>query len=150
MATSDVYGRAVDRWQASGVNVLAPASESELVRTFEQLDTPLSNDVRALYRATGGFPDLALDGFFSLWSLARLYAENRLGQEVIWFADYLIMSHLYGVQYRDAETSAIVLGPGEPFLPIAASMTEFLEKYLANPNDVYAFDARYSRQSPGP
>jgi hypothetical protein len=141
MATPDVYQRAVERWRARGVPLLAPCSRDELGATFETLGCPLSEDVAQLYGATGGFVDYEVDGgLWSLWSLARLRRENednpQRGDLVI-FADFLISSHTYGLHYEDETVSSVYILEGGDRM--AESLERFLELYLSDPDSVWAF-----------
>lgn len=141
MADPDVYERAVDYWRTLGVPLLAPGPPDEVGATFEALGYPLSSDVRRLYGVTGGFVDYASDaGFWSLWSLARLYEQNERGGGLgglLCFADYSIRAHTYAFHYEGAGVSSVTLvDDGQR---IADSLEGFLETYLSDPDAVYAF-----------
>jgi hypothetical protein len=136
-----VYERAADCWRVRGVPLLAPFSPAEVGVTFEALGYPLSADVVRLYGTTGGFVDYEAAGLWSLWSLARLRRENEAdrypGKLLVFFADYCISAHAYGLRYEDEEVSSVWIEDGG--VRIANSLEGFLEMYLSNPDAVWAF-----------
>ena len=96
-----------------------------------------------LYTSIGGFGEYESDNLWSLWSLDRISSENNhRNSEILWFADWLISSHMYGLKYTDSSSSTIFLDHNcseHPPQQIACSMIEFLEKYIENPDDVEAW-----------
>jgi hypothetical protein len=144
MSDPDVFQRAFERWRTRGVRLLEPASEAQLTAAFAAVDYPLSEDVRKLYSLTAGFEDDYYDdAFLSLWSLSRIVEEKKERKPpFLWFADWMIDSHLYCLRYMNPEVSAVYIDhcDGEnPPSQIAESVADFLEKYLRNPDDVEAF-----------
>ena len=144
MAGDDTFQLAFDYWRKRGVAVLPPADDDEIERTFAQLKQPLSQDVRRLYSTTNGFADGDCDGVWSLWSLNRILEENKSrNSRSLWFADFLISSHKYCIQYSTPETSAVFIdhnNSADPPYEIAESVEQFIRKYMANPDGVEAFD----------
>lgn len=144
MASPDVYERAVSFWRERGLPLLPPAPEDVVRRTFADLGRPLSADVLRLYSLVGGFDGTECDRgwFLSLWSLDEICWQNaRLRPQDVCFADWLMWSHLYGFRYETPEQSSVFIDHGrvEPY-PVAASVAEFLEKLLRDPDEVEAWD----------
>jgi hypothetical protein len=144
MVSCDVFQFAIDRWRARSVPLQPPASETEIASVFRALNHPVSRDIYRLYSLTRGFADYEFDKLWSLWSLDRILEENKdRKSEFLWFADYLISSHMYAFHYLNADTSAVYIDHSSsahaPVI-IAESVAEFLEKYIRNPDEVEAFD----------
>ena len=143
MEKSDPYQPAINYWRGHSVSLLPPATDSEIDRTFSGLGIQVSNDVRRLYSTVNGLGDYESDNLWSLWSLERIASENRDRQsEIIWFADWLISSHMYGIRYYDENKSGIYIDHNSSEHPpeqIACSMIEFLQQYANNPEDVEAW-----------
>ncbi len=144
MSHANPFQLATEHWRSCGVPLLPPASEDEIERTFAKLSHPLSNDIRRLYSATGGFADHEVDGLWSLWSLRQIVQENiDRDSHILWFADFLICSHMYGFQFVTTESSAVVVDHNistHPPYVVADSVEEFIEKYLDNPENVEALN----------
>jgi len=146
---ADPYTAAIARWTARNVPML-PGPEDEIRAAFAEMGQPLSNDVLKLYLTIGGFVDFECDGHWSLWSLNRMremqpYRSDWHRQNsVLWFADFLIESHYYGILYVDTEHSAVCFdsgdGPNSAHEIYAESVGEFLEKYVQDPESVDALD----------
>ena len=140
---SDIFETAVAEWRKRSVKLLPPATSEEIAATFAKLNYPVTSDVRRLYSLTGGFVNYECDYQWSLWSLGRIVKENkRRDTSPLWFADFLICSHVYCFQSMSPSTSAVYIDHNdpktEPYM-IADSLGGFLEKYLANPDTVEAF-----------
>lgn len=139
----DPYRLAVDYWQSRSVPLLPAATDDEIELTFSRLNHPLSDDVRLLYSTTGGFADYESDHLWSLWSLNRVANENRNRRsDYLWFADWLISSHMYAFHYENPSTSAVFIDHNSKQHPpeqIAESVSEFLRRYVDNPDNVEAW-----------
>lgn len=137
------YEAAIEHWRGQSIQLLPPASNDQIESTFANLGMVVSEDVRKLYASIGGFDNYESDNLWSLWSLERITSENvHRDDETLWFADWLISSHMYGIKYTDSKSSAIFLDHNSPKhqpQQIACSMSEFLAKYLKNPDDVEAW-----------
>ena len=140
---SKPYRKAIDQWRHQSVALLPPATDRELDTVFSGLGMPLSNDVRQLYTTIGGFEDHESVNSWSLWSLSRISSENRgRNSDTLWFADWLISSHVYGIRYLNDDNSEIYLDHNSSNdLPQknACNMIDFLQKYAENPEDVEAW-----------
>ena len=123
--------------------LLPPATDSEVDETFSKLGVPVSKDVRRLYATVGGFGNDESDNLWSLWSLERVASVNRdRDTRIVWFADWLISSHMYGIRYCNDDASEIVLDHNSVDIPveqIACDMADFLRKYADNPESVSAW-----------
>jgi hypothetical protein len=140
---SNPYGPAIAHWQRQSVPLLSPATDHEIDVTFSQFQMLVSDDVRLLYRTTGGFAEHESDNMWSLWSLDRIFSENRNREsDIVWFADWLISSHMYGIRYTDSASSAVYLDHNSSDHPpelIACNVIEFLQQYANNPDNVSAW-----------
>jgi hypothetical protein len=134
---------AVKHWQQRSIPMCAPESDSEIERVFASLGMLVSSDVRLLYTTTGGFKDYHSDHHWSLWSLDRIWNENHSrNSKIVWFADWLISSHMYGLRYSDPDASAIFIDHNSAACPpeqIASNMAQFLRIYLDHPEAVMAW-----------
>jgi hypothetical protein len=143
VTTNDPYRQAIDHWRCQSVPLLPPATDSEIDAAFSELGMPVSKDVRRLYALIGGFENDESDNLWSLWSLERITLLNRdRDTNIVWFADWLISSHMYGIRYRNHDASEIVLDHNSmdhPAEQIACDMAEFLQKYADNPESVSAW-----------
>jgi hypothetical protein len=144
MASPDpIFERAVAMWRGRGIPLMPPATAAEIVRLFADLGHPLSADVRALYATVGGFADGEMDELWSFWPLDQVREENSGGgRPFVMFADYLIHSHIYCFHYESTRTSSVFISHDGETLeeePVAASVAEFLEKLLCDPNEVGAW-----------
>ena len=140
MPEVDPFQRALERWRQERIQVSPPADLSEIEGTFSKLNYPLSDDVRRLYQLANGFKNYDMDKLWTLWPLERIIEENQEYSEqpkdVLWFSDFLISSHLFGLKHKSTETSAVVVSsyvPNEPSPLVAESLEEFITKYLDDP-----------------
>ena len=142
--TDDPYGLAVNYWRSQSVPLLPAATSDEIEIAFAQLNRPFSDDVRRLYSATGGFADYESDHLWSFWSLDRLVRENQgRDSDYLWFADWLISSHMYAFRYISPAVSAVFIDHNSsehPPTQIAEGVAVFLRKYVDDPNNVEAWN----------
>lgn len=140
----DPYRLAIAQWQSRAVPLLPPPTNHEIETAFARLRHPLSDDIRRLYSATGGFADYECDCVWSLWSLDRLVRENQnRDSEFLWFADFLISSHMYAFRYHNDEASVIYIDhniPQHPPTQVAKDVPDFLRKYIDDPDSVEAWN----------
>lgn len=129
---------ALRKWEGEGVELLPPHGEREVIASLSRLGRPFSRDVVGLYCLTGGMEDDGQtdDVGLSLWSLKRLAAENsNRPRPLLFFMDFLLDSHFYGLRYEDTETSSVYLDylGGEPPKRVASSLDGFFQLYLSDP-----------------
>lgn len=136
MTDADIFGRAADHWRKRGVPLRPPHTPDEVAEAFRALCYPLSADVLRLYTTVGGFADHETDGLWSLWSLPRI-REQPQGGPFLPFADWLIASHRYAFHCEDERTSSVYIV--EDDRRVASSVAEFLDRYLTDPDSVWAF-----------
>ena len=138
----DAYGMAIDYWRSRSVPLLPPADPNEVTAVFAELGQPLSRDVLQLYTRVNGFAKDEMDCLWRLLPLDELSEINHKKRpKVVWFADYLYFSHMYGFQYVDANTSAVCVDYGGEEFPlhrVADSVEEFLRLYVNDPSQVEA------------
>ncbi|MBC8043159.1 MAG: SMI1/KNR4 family protein [Rhizobacter sp.] len=131
------------KWRAEGIKLLPPATEATVVAALDKTGKQYSQDVVALYCATGGMEMNESDhSMWALWSLEQVISENKASNHAhLLFSDYLIFSHLYYFKYESEEKSSIYLDHfvGEPPVIVAASVNEFFELYLKNPEKLEMF-----------
>ena len=139
----NIYSEFLLHCRDQGVPVMPPARSEDVIQTFRELGQPLSNDVLTLYTSFGGFVDFEIENLWSLWSLNRLKQENQAYEPPLcWFADYLVSSHMYALQYCNAEVSAVYVdhnSVNDPPYKIADSVEQFFKMYLRDPGSVEAW-----------
>jgi hypothetical protein len=124
---------AVENWKYEEVVVLPPIEPSIVTAKFRKIGRQCSNDVLALYAATGGMEDGESDShLWSLWSLEKVISEtSRYSRPYILFADFSINSHLYCFKYENEEESSVridYVNGEEPEL-VAGSVEEFFHLF---------------------
>lgn len=146
MSEVDAYGMAIEYWRSRSVPLLPPADPSEVIAVFAELGQPLSRDVLQLYTRINGFAKDEMDCLWRFLPLDELSEVNReYRRKVVWFADYLYASHMYGFQYVDANTSAVCVDHNSKEYPayrVADSVEEFLKFYVNDPSSVEAPDIK--------
>lgn len=137
---------AVNTWRQRGVKLLPPPKPHVLDHAFAELNIPLSAELRRFYSITGGFADFACDScnLWSLWSIERMLNENQENTSPCpWFADSMICFHLYSFKHiSNAETMVVIddaLADEAPTHIVGRNLTEFLQRYLADPDSVKAY-----------
>ena len=144
MTGPDIFQRALALWRLDdSVRLLPPATDEYITDIFATLRFPLSDYVRQFYGLTSGFADDSSHGLWLLWPLDHLYGENENNSPYLWFSDFLICSHVYGLHYIDSNTSAVYVSYGlERAAPhkVASSLEDFFQKYLYHPHDIEVFN----------
>lgn len=135
--TDDIYHRARQYWNDAGVSLLPPADEESVWTLFAELGMPLSEGVLQLYTTVGGFEFGSTHEEWALWGLDQLRRENlqrdRAEEHIshLWFADYLIFSHVYAFQFESMQQSSVCIHyfhEGRTTVePVAESVAEFLQ-----------------------
>lgn len=101
-------------WRKEGLNLANPLSEKEVINTFANLGVLLSKDGIEVYSNLGGMVDWGTDSVcFSFWTIEKLIEENEVNSELVFFADFLIHSHLYGFKFENESISSIHIYYGE-------------------------------------
>lgn len=124
--------------------MLPPFDESDIVAALNSTKRKHSQDVLALYQATGGMKSGEMDSnMWSLWPLQRVVSENaKYDRPHILFADFLINSHCYCFKYESNEKSSVCVEyfNGEEPTCVADSVNDFFEIYLRNAEKLEMFD----------
>ena len=135
----------VRRWEAEDVP-WGPANSVEQVRAFEaRTGVSLPEDMSRYFLSVGGMQENCTDGdLFCFWSLAEvgpvesdsvINAAAYAGYYL--FADFMIWSHAYGVRLAGDASHPVVIVGGEAPIQVAESFTDFLRKYLRDPEALY-------------
>jgi len=124
---------AIEKWKREEVVVLPPIERSIVAANFRKIGRQCSNDVLALYAATGGMKEGESDShLWSLWSLDKAISEtSRYSRPYILFADFAINAHLYCFQYENEEKSSVSIDyvNGKEPESVAGSVEEFFEVF---------------------
>jgi len=149
MITPDIFERVRQHWADTGVNLLPPRNETEIVGVFSRGGKlPVSRDVIRLYRTVGGFQECEMDtdANLSLWPLEKI-CEDNVGYDgpEICFGDYLIGSHVFYICFENDDVSTVIGGRNGPDVhaehqafvdePMfcCPSLADFFENYLRDP-----------------
>lgn len=128
-------------WKKEGLNLVKPFLPFQVTRAFEQLSVSISKEVIDVYSNLGGIEDWGCDSIcFSFWTIERILEENEPNSKLIFFADFLINSHLYGFKFEDENVSSIHIYNGDKDIEkVADSFNEFFEIYLNEPEKLNLF-----------
>ncbi len=131
----------IGKWRRAGVRLLPPHGAGEVVEALRRTERPFARDLVALYCATGGMEDGEMDDeCLTLWTLERVVGENlKHARPHLFFMDFLIDSHFYGLRYEDAETSSVYVDDfgDEPPRRLAESLEDFFRIYLNHPEKLF-------------
>ena len=116
------------------MKLASPRLEEDVAEAFAHLGVLLARDAVEVYSTIGGFADDDMDSeCLTFWTVERMLRENDFNAENVYFADFLIDSHLYYFRYKNAQVSAIYVSYGESGrFHIADSFDEFFGLYLTN------------------
>jgi hypothetical protein len=128
-------------WKQDGLDLAEPLSENEVIDNFGKLGTLISRDIIDVYSNLGGMSDNDSDSIlFSFWTIEKIIEENESNSEFIFFADFLIESHLYGFKFENENVSSIHIHYGKNDTEkVADSFEEFFEIYLTKSEDLSLF-----------
>ncbi len=128
-------------WKNQELTLAKPFSENDLLESFANLEIVLSKDVIDVYTNLGGMADDNMDAIcFTFWTVEKVLSENKPNSKLIFFADFLIYSHLYGFRFENENISSIHIYWGENQIEkIADSFDEFFENYLTKPERYFLF-----------
>jgi hypothetical protein len=149
MSAPNIFDRVRQDWTETGVDLLPPCEEAEIVNVFSRGgQLPVSQDVIRLYRTVGGFRDWSIDADanLSLWPLEKVHEDNAGydGPEIC-FGDFLIGSHYFYIRFESADHSCLLGGRHSPEVhaefqgfgdePMfcCPSIAEFFDGYLQDP-----------------
>lgn len=128
-------------WNKERLKLVEPLSEAEIIKKFEKLGKPMSQDVIKVYSTLGGMEEFESDSLlFSFWGIDQILKENEPNSEFISFADFSIYAHFYYFKYETEFVSSVYVDGENNVERIADSFEEFLENYLINPGKYYLFD----------
>jgi hypothetical protein len=142
----DAFSELIDRWRVeTDTPLMPPVSDAEIRRVFRCLGHAPTADVCQLFSLTGGMPkNCSDDRMLELWCLDRIAEENAESPwEFLWFADWLIASHLYALRPVSPTTSAVYIDHqcDRKTAPerVADSLQDFVSKLVHDPESVYCF-----------
>lgn len=140
------YLSLVTRWRAESNTPLLESATADAVRaTFSALGVPATPDVCEFYSIVGGMEECCPDDrMFEFWSLERIATENSESPwEFVWFADWLISSHLYALRPVSDSQSAVYIDHkcdrNTPPEFLADILYEFVSCLVNDPESVYVW-----------
>jgi hypothetical protein len=122
---------AIESWQQGGwLDVYPPADPERIHAVMQTIGQRPSADVVELYTTTGGFGGMCKHGL-TLWSLEEILQNNAGIDNPRWaFADGLIESFRFRLQYENELVSSVWVDHGGDFTyEIAPSLEEFFHLY---------------------
>jgi hypothetical protein len=137
------YLALVTQWRREDNTPLNLPNSPPVVRAvFDALGSSATRDILDFYAIVGGMengnPD---DRMFELWCLDRVATENAESPwEYVWFADWLISSHLYALRPVSETHSAVYIDhkcdrkTAPEFL--TDSVYDFANRLVADPTSV--------------
>jgi hypothetical protein len=104
---------------------------------MEKIRQRASADVVQVYTSTGGFGGIDRHGF-TLWSLEEILRGNDSSDNPRWaFADGLIESFRFRLQYENELVSSVWIDHGgDSTYAVAASLAEFFHLYFNDPGQI--------------
>lgn len=128
-------------WKSEGLNIAEPLSKNAVIESFAELNKRLSKDVIEVYSNLGGMADDDVDSIcFTFWTVKKIIAENELSNELTFFADFLIYSHLYGFKFENEDISSVHIYWGKNQIEkVADSFDEFFDNYLTKSEKYFLF-----------
>lgn len=134
---NEVLHRVARKWEKEGLFVAPSHSEEQIRRVLAELVKTVSADVIEVYRTLDGMADGKMDeNLLCFWNLEQLVVENsaKRHEELTFFGDFLIYSHLYGFRYENEYASSVYSDfESENYAKVADSIEEFLNIYLTEP-----------------
>jgi exonuclease III len=129
--------KVIKKWRGEGLELLAPAKDSEVRQKLSGTGHRIARDVVELYCATGGMTsDEMASTLLNLWSLERIVSENfKHHRSVLLFGDFLVESYCFGLKYENENESSVYVEyfDGEQPTKVAGSLDEFFYLYLNDP-----------------
>lgn len=132
-------------WRLEGLNLAEPLPESEILDGFAKLRGSVSKEVIDVYSNVGGMIEDGMDSIcFSFWTIEKIIEVNNrlagLSSDLVFFADFLIESHLYGFKFENEKVSSIHIYFGEnQVVKVADSFDEFFDNYLTKTEKYFLF-----------
>ncbi|CUI07907.1 hypothetical protein [Massilia antarctica] len=128
----------VAHWKHSGADMLAPVDALQVKQAFAAAGSIASADVIALYGILGGM--WQMDGeYWRLWSLDEIIVANDASSDAgILFSDYCMDCYHFRLKYIDEMVSEVWYEGYDdgPAVRVAASLSDFLDRYMRNPDAV--------------
>ncbi|MFG6430772.1 hypothetical protein [Roseateles sp. LYH14W] len=120
------------RWTREGTEPQPPEPAERVRQVFRALGFEATPDVLALYGAIGGMLQ-PCNALWRLWPLEEVMAQPP-SEHGVEFSDYMWSCWNYRVRPVSDEHSAVYIDyyDGKPHVLVAASLDEFLERYLAD------------------
>ena len=148
--------RLVETW-LSRAHKPRPGASQETIRTIQaEKGVTFPDDLIAFYCAADGTDEMDPEDYVRFWQLGEVQAaldmlpaewldsqpERRESHDGVFvFADVLISSHEFGIRLGGERTGEVVLLALETPIVVARSFTEFLRRYLTEPDFIHGTDA---------
>lgn len=139
------------RWSSSGLKIREGATERAIRKFEDRYHVQLPEDLRTFYSIVDGMEENDMDPVEQMrfWPLSEVISvdEEFSGDETVAgcpgfyiFADYSLWAHGYAIDLRpgDPGTRGIILVGGDDPIAIASSFTDFIRKYLHDPQSLFA------------
>ena len=142
-------------WRSHGIEPSGPASPEAIAAFEAQHGVRLPDDLRAYFATLNGSMNgrdgaVIGDRPVRFWRLDQVERRTETDgpQNVFYFADFLLDSHLFGIMLSsEAATNPVVIDFGPAIYRCASSFSEFVEGYLRD--DPYVvFAPRTSEEYP--
>jgi hypothetical protein len=134
-------------WRSLGVETADVASLDE-IRPFErQFGIQMPSDLMDFFTGVGGMREGATDQHgIRFWSLAEVQpayvelidANPSMHSGYFVFADYSIWAHGYAIKLSSGAEPHVAIVGGVAPIRVAVSFTEFLWKYLHQPESIFS------------
>jgi len=131
----------VRRWKEQEAEP-RPGNSKDAIRAFEQREgVTLPDDLARYFETVDGMGHMD-EEMFCFWPLEKVerakaephgYEADPVGYFL--FADFMLYAHAYAVRLHGGAPGEVAALYGKP-TPVASSFTEFLEKYLRDPDSV--------------
>ncbi len=138
------------RWSSSGVKIRGGATDRAIRHFEERYNVQLPQDMQRFYSTVDGMEENDMDPVEQMrfWPIAEVIPvdEELTGERDVagcpgfyLFADYSLWAHGYAIDLRPSgsETREIVLIGGDDPIVVASSFTDFIEKYLHDPQSLF-------------
>ncbi len=135
-----VFENVFSYWRDSGVPIVAPLAEAEIREKLEVAGLCVGEDYINFLAVVGGMADrdMSLD-LWSVWPLDLVLEENRiLRGDGVYFADWLINSHLHLLRREETSRSSVWVDGFDSKGPhrVADSLLEFWTRYLGRDESI--------------
>jgi hypothetical protein len=132
--------RVLENWRQRHVSLVTPYLVPAIKRRLVDAGLPAGSDFVTFLAVVGGMVDDEMDpDLWSMWNLDKIIIENkRIGKEGVYFADWLIHSHLHVARLESSGVTSVWSDgfDGVGVTKVAATLKEFLERYLARDQSI--------------